>query len=90
MPDVDVRQFFESAKGVSDRRARLGLPLDGNYDSTSRFHEGRESSGGGGGSLLGILLVGIAYFVFYAAIAAVIVGGFVLKLILTAIFSRGR
>jgi hypothetical protein len=90
--DVDSGQFFQSAKAENDRRARLGLPLDGNFEPSSRFDKPREeaSDGGGGGSLLGLLIAGIAYLVFYALIAALMIGGFILKLILSAIFSKRR
>lgn len=92
MPDVDSRQFFQSAKAENDRRARLGLPLDGNFEPSSRAENPRDAPNGdgGSGSLIGTLLVGMAYLAFYAFIGVLMFGGFILKLILSAIFSKRR
>lgn len=93
--DDAARRILQGGKEESDLRSKHGLPLDGNYNRTNRADDLRGSASGGEAAgciaeLLKVAFVGLIYAIVGAVIAAVLVGGHILKLVFTAIFSRRR
>jgi hypothetical protein len=78
--------FFGSQKRENDRRARLGLPLDGNYDRSRSEQPSYDSGGGDASSLVGSILKVLFVFALYAGAAIL----WLSWQILIAIFSRRR
>jgi len=84
-PDFEVGHFFESQKGISDRRAGLGLGRE-----RSGPNESSSDEIGNGGGLINWLILAVLWCL-HGFIVHVI--PFVLKIvweILGAIFSSGR
>lgn len=93
--DDATRRILQSGKEESDLRSKHGLPLDGNYDRAIRADDLRGSASGSeaAGCVAGLLKVALivtVYLIAGAFIAALAIGGFMLKLIFNAIFSRRR
>jgi hypothetical protein len=90
--DFESGYFFESQKGISDRRAARG-PDQGPMRSTTHASDGAASSGGGGGSILGLLLSIIAIVsIAICAVAIFIafkIAAFLIGLLIAAVFASG-